>query len=215
MSNWSFDAVYRPSWRDVGRRNLHIVLAIVAGLVGTAAFLLWGPIGIGNGPLQASAGGAESGGVGGKAPLAIFVPLFNAGRAAVTVDSIAAAGGGSYQAPVVVATEAMTPDYPDCPDLAAVRFGSAGFAVAGGCSGRPAGQLAGRSVMPGTYPMAVLAVRAQPPGQCWLLADVIVGYHVNDRYYTGTYPHVIADCGPHGSWRAEDVASQISRQADP
>lgn len=63
--------------------------------------------------------------------------------------------------------------------------------------------------------MGVLAVLAPQPGKCWLLSDVIVHYHVGYRYYTGTYPDVIADCGPRGAWPAEDVASQISGQAGP
>jgi hypothetical protein len=215
VSSWSLGAVYRPSWRDVGRRNLQMVLAIVAGLAGTSAFLLWGPIGIGNGPLQAGGSGGEFGGVGGEAPLAISVPLSNTGGHATVIDSIELTGRGSYPAPRVLAAEAMSSSEVDCPDMAPVNLGPAGFTVSAGCSGRSLGQLTGLSVRPGAAPMAAFAVRAPGPGRCWLLTDVVVNYHVGFRYYTGPYPDVIADCGPRGSWPAEDTAEQISDAASP
>jgi hypothetical protein len=214
LDTWSYEAVRRPSWRDACRRNMHIMLAVVAGLAGTAALLLWGPIGIGNGPLTGGAGGAEFGGVGGMAPLALFVPLGNSGPDAAVIDSIGMTGHDAYPAPHLVAAEAMdSAEYTDCPDLAAVRFRPGGFAVGEGCTGQPAGLLAGRPVGSGADPMAVLAVRAPAPGSCWLLTDVIVHYHVGDRYYTGTYPDVVADCGPRGAWPAEEIASRIADHA--
>src|SRR6266498_4578246 len=86
----------RPGMRRIPGRLWRTLLAAAALAAPVGAFLAWGPIGLGNGPLSVG-GGADYGPDPKLAPLAVLDPVEAGGTGAV-IDSVALVGG-SYPAP--------------------------------------------------------------------------------------------------------------------
>src|SRR6266496_2880516 len=86
----------RPGMRRIPGRLWRTLLAAAALAAAVGAFLAWGPIGLGNGPLSVG-GGADYGPDPKLAPLAVLDPVEAGGTGAV-IDSVALVGG-SYPAP--------------------------------------------------------------------------------------------------------------------
>jgi hypothetical protein len=81
------------------QRQRRIIIAVAAVLLVVGAVLLWGPIGLGNGPLAANTGGIIGWTASGSGPVAVRVHLINHGQAQATIDSVDFAGGTRYPAP--------------------------------------------------------------------------------------------------------------------
>ena len=200
MSSSSIDDAGYPgksvrAWPWFGRKHWVIILVTV-GLVATGAFLFWGPIGIGNGPLSVVVGGTEGWADSGQGPVGLVIPIRNSGKAPAVIDRIDLIGGTSYPAPHVVAMEVLTSGL--CGGAWPARQGVRGFELAG-CGGTDAGPLVGHA-FDGPTPAvffgfpAVAEVTAPRPGTCWVLTKIVVHYRVGNRNYSAGGPYQLAVC---------------------
>jgi hypothetical protein len=188
----TLDGLTDVSWRARWRRLRWPMIAIVAALIAIGAFLEWGPIGFGNGPLHMGADSVESGGISSRTPVAVLIPIGD-GTSAVVIDDVQLLGNGSYPVPHVLAAEAM--GYTVCGNLFPVRSAAGGFALVS-CGGRPLGPLYGRAVGHGYPAIALAAFKIRPPrpGTCWLVTRIVTHYHVGIRHYVASDPYILAAC---------------------
>ena len=176
-----------------GRKRRAMILA-AAGLLATGAFLLWGPIGLGNGPLSTAVdyglGAVHAGG-----PVGFVIPIYNSGDSAAVVDGLDLISGTSYPDPHVLGLEVLTSS--TCIGTWPVRQAAGGFVLVG-CGGTDTGPLVGHAVSP-THPVspgfpAAAELAAPRPGTCWVMTRVVVHYHVGIRHYSATEHASIAVC---------------------
>lgn len=180
------------------RRRWHWAAAGVALLAAAGAFLIWGPIGFGDGPLSLAQGGSVGNLVSGRSLLAIFMPARNTGNGAATIDSVRLTGATGYPVPQVI-TLHLTGAGPNgvglCGGSWPVRATQPRLQVADGCPARDLGPLPGRSIGPSDTQISVVAV-VRPPvrGGCWAVSAVVVRYHVGIKHWTATSPAEFAAC---------------------
>jgi hypothetical protein len=181
-----------------GRWNRHrrtIIPALVA-LLAVAAFLLFGPIGVGNGPLAVGFNGGESWGDTADVPVALSLPIEYSGHDPAVIDGVDIVGTTGYPVPRVVALETLAVD-PSCSGLWPARAVTGGFAEAG-CRSSGEGRLLGssfgaqRALSPGLTATAELAAPLR--GACWVITRIAVHYHVGIRHFTATGPAAYAVC---------------------
>lgn len=187
------DAPQGPRWW----RRLPVVIAVVAVLV-VGAFLLWGPIGLGNGPLNAEGGGITGGSGSGTGRVGFIIPVRNSGRAEAVIDGVELIGGTRYAAPHLLALEVLTSGR--CGGTWPARRGARGFVLAG-CGGPNKGPLIGQAIGPThrffEFPAAA-EVAAPHPGTCWVMTKIVVHYHVGIRHYSATGRDELAFCSDKG-----------------
>jgi len=182
-------------------------MPIIVAVLAVGAFLQWGPIGLGNGPLRMGMlGGAEFGGVSSRLPVALLTPIGNQGDSPVVIDGVQLLGNGSFPAPHVLAMETMSST--DCGDFFPIRTTAAGFVLTGGCDSRPLGRLYSRPVGNENSANVFAAFEVSPParGGCWLMTRIVIRYHVGIRHYVATDPFVVAWCAGSVS-RAQRITS--------
>lgn len=193
------DLLNRPSTAPLrGRwsrwRFVPVPVIVVALAVG--AFLYWGPVGLGNGPLSVTFRGAEGTAVPSQAPVGTILHMSNAGPAPAVVDAIDAVGGTRYPAPRVLGAALLaTSSACDVQLLPAHPAASGpGFSLTGCGSYRE--PLSGYALQAHGYRGLVAAAEftAPPRGTCWVITKVVVHYHVGGKHYTGTYPFQLAAC---------------------
>ncbi len=206
MGTLSLDGLADVSLRARWMRHRRVLIATVTVVVAVGAFLEWGPIGLGNGPLQMGMTGAGFGGISSRLPVAIATPIRNSGGTSLVIDGVQLVGNSSYPAPHVLAMEAMSNTL--CGDLSPVRTTAAGFVLTEGCGGRPLGPLYGRVIgsQDSTNVFAAFELRPPRPGGCWLMTRIVTHYHVGLRHYVASAPFVVAACAG-SSARAETIAS--------
>jgi hypothetical protein len=200
------------SLRTPWRRFRHVIVPVAAVLLAIGAFLLWGPIGVGNGPLNvemyATVGWNETGS---PSPAGIILPMYNRGGSAV-VDAVDLVGGTRYATPRILALAVLTSA--NCGGPWPARAAASGF-VMQGCGGRYRGPLIGRSIGPTRqrispgFPAAAEAA-APRPGTCWVLTKIIIHYHVGIRHYAATDPFQVVVCAPGASSQEQDAASKAA-----
>ena len=177
------DLSLRARWN---RRPRSIVPGVIVVLI-AGAFLLAGPIGLGNGPLFTATDAIQSWTDSKPGPIAFTVPLINRGHAPAVVDGMAFIGGTKYPAPRHLAVGVVTTAL--CGGMWPARPSGDGFVLVG-CGGLYRGALAGsvvgptRGVVPG-FPAAA-EVTAPQSGSCWVITKVVVHYHVGIRHFTAT-----------------------------
>lgn len=88
------------------RKRGAMILA-AAGLLAIGAFLQWGPIGLGNGPLSTGMGYGQ-GAVHVGSPVGLVIPILNSGGSPAVVDGLDLIGGTSYPGPHVLGLEVLT-----------------------------------------------------------------------------------------------------------
>jgi hypothetical protein len=205
-------SVVQPS--DIGGESAHgwrqhrwrIAGLAIAALLAVGALLLWGPVGLGNGPLAAQMGATEGWGDIGQAPVGFILPMYNSGGSPATVDSVDLVGGTPYAAPRLQALAVLTSAR--CGGAWPARVTSVGFVMVG-CGGNNRGPLVGSAIGPNTqaisagFPAAAEAA-APRPGTCWVITEVVVHYHVGIRHYAATDPFELAVCG-------RGAAAQVER----
>jgi hypothetical protein len=177
-------------------RRIPVVLTVVVILV-VGAFLVWGPIGLGNGPLNASVGGVVGGGGFGTGRVGFIIPVRNSGRAATVIDGVDLIGGTEYAAPRLLALDVLTSAR--CGGMWPAQPVARGF-VLSGCGGPNRGSLIGRPIghTRGLYQFPAAAEVATPePGTCWVMTKIVVHYHVGIRHYSATDPYELAACSDH------------------
>jgi hypothetical protein len=194
-------------------RTWRIAELVTAVLLLAGAFLLWGPIGIGSGPLgvemAASTGGVDRHGT----AVGFVVPLYNSGHSLAVVDAVSLAGGTRFPEPRLLGLDVLAKAA--CIGPWPVRATHPGFVIVG-CGGGYRGPLLGRSVpyvqpVSGGFPAAA-EVSAPRPGTCWAMTAVVVRYHVGIRYYTATDRYDLAMCAP-GAARQVSAAMTAAENA--
>ncbi len=68
-------------------------------LTAIGAFLLWGPIGIGNGPLSVQMDDGEGWTDSGQAPVGFILPMYNSGTSPAVIDAVDLVGGTLSRTP--------------------------------------------------------------------------------------------------------------------
>lgn len=190
------DALTDTSFRGRWNRHRRIVIPALVALLAVAAFLAWGPIGLGNGPLQVGQHGAEGWADIADAPAAMPLPISYSGHNPAVIDGVDVVGGTNYPAPRIVALEILAID-PSCSGLWAARPAPGGF-VEAGCHGSVRGRLLGswlgaqNELSPGLAAMAEFA--APHPGTCWAFTKIAVHYHIGTKHFTATGPAEYAVC---------------------
>jgi hypothetical protein len=181
----------------MSERALRLVLIAAVVLVAVGAFLLWGPIGLGNGPLNVQIGAVQGSIANG--PVAFALPLHNSGGALAVVDGVELIGGTRFPGPRLLGLEVLTNS--NCGGAWPARAAGPGFVFVH-CGGRYAGPLIGHGFGPDPariffgWPAAAEAA-APPPGGCWVMTKVVVHYHVGIRHYAATDSYPISVCRSH------------------
>lgn len=187
------DAFRRARWHR-GRR---VIIPVIVVLLGIGAVALWGPIGLGSGPLEVVMNVGEGGPDPGQTPVGFILPMFNSGGSGAVVDSVDLVDGTQFPAPRVLALGVLTSAR--CLGPWPAESVSHGFVMVG-CGGQYHGPLIGRAVDPTTQRMslgfpAAAEVTAPRPGTCWVISQVVIHYHVGIRYYTATDGYQLVECG--------------------
>lgn len=211
MTSSSIDHPNDTSVRAWYRRKRRAIILAAAGLLATGAFLLWGPIGLGNGPLSTGLD-YGSGAVHPGSPVGFVIPIYNSGDSPAVVDGLDLISGTSYPGPHVLRLEVLTSGA--CGGTWPVRQAVRGFVLAG-CGGADAGPLIGRAVGP-THPVspgfpAAAEIAAPRPGTCWVMTKVVVHYHVGIRHYSATGPSGLAVCADSARLNAAMKAAESAR----
>jgi hypothetical protein len=180
---------WQRQWRQ-GRRRLLVCTS--AALLAVGAFLLWGPIGLGNGPLSVEIRGAEAWADPGQTPVGFIVPIFNSGHGRAVIDAVEALGGTSYTGPRELGLAVLSSD--NCSGAGSARADGEAFVMAG-CGGRDHGPLIGYGIAAGRFIPAAAEVAAPRPGTCWVMTKIVIRYHVGIRHYAASYPYALAACG--------------------
>jgi hypothetical protein len=186
-----------------GRLGRWLALAVIASLA-AAAFVAWGPIGLGSGPLAVSApGGGQILGLRNQA-WGIMVPI-EAGGSRAVIDRVTVAGGDGYGGPRVLSILEV-----------AGRPGQCGGtfpwngpeSILNTCAIGGLHRLIGLR-LPGDNPGVVMVIKVGPPvsgSSCWTLTAVAVHYHVGIRHYTVTSAADFAACKTAAQEQYADIA---------
>ena len=176
-------------------RQRRVIILVAVGLFAIGAFLLWGPVGLGNGPLSAASYATQGAVHSGGGPVGFVIPIHNSGDSYAVVDGLDLIGGTSYPGPHVLGLEVLTSGL--CGAAWPARQAAGGFVLVG-CGGTDAGPLIGHAFGP-THPAspgfpAAAEVAAPRPGTCWVMTKIVVHYHVGIRHYSATDPNRLAVC---------------------
>ncbi len=190
------------------KRTLRILLVAAVVLAAAGGFLLWGPVGLGNGPLSMASGGASGAADPGAGPYAILLPVHNSGHDHAVIDSVQLIGGTPYPAPHLLSLDLVGSHACGAAFAAEISAGS-GYAVRD-CGTREDGPLVGRAIGFTTATSfgyaAAARVSAPARGTCVVMTKIVVRYHVGIRHYTATDPNGLALCWHHASSSAVQTA---------
>jgi hypothetical protein len=187
------------------RRQRRLITWAAAAILVVAAFLQWGPIGLGSGPLAVRMGGTEGSVEQAQGPVGFTIPLLNSGHSQAVIDDLSLVGGTKYAGPQVLHFAVLSSAL--CGGAWPAHSSGDGFRM--GCGGPYHGPLIGEGIgftftrpVPAGFPAAA-EVAGPPSGTCWVMTEVIIHYHVGIRHYTATDPYELAVC-------AEDASAQVN-----
>jgi hypothetical protein len=199
MASLSVDDPKHDSVRGRPGRKRRASILVAVGLPAIGAFLLWGPIGLGNGPLNAGVGATQGWTDTGRRPVGFIIPIQNSGDTPAVIDGLDLIGGTRFPGPRLLRLEVLTSSL--CGGAWPARPTGRGFALAG-CGGTDAGSLTGHAfghTRPDRFGFAGAAeVTAPRPGTCWVMTEIVVHYHVGIRHYSATDPYQLAVCADSG-----------------
>lgn len=191
----SKDASVGQGRRSRRARSRRVILPFAAVLLVVGAFLLWGPIGLGSGPLSVQMGSTVGGVDEGDGPVGFLIPLYNSGDKPAVVDGVDLVGGTHYPAPRLLGLDVLTDA--TCGGSWPARAEGSAFTMVG-CGGRIRGALIGRDIgnTHGNWHGVPAAAEASAPprGGCWVMTEVIIHYHVGIRHYSATDLYEQAVC---------------------
>jgi hypothetical protein len=186
------------SWRARWERRRRVIVPVIAALIAIGvpigAFLTFGPIGLGNGPLSVlNGGGVTFMTDAGPGPVAITVLMGNSSRDRPVIDALELIGGTRYVTPRILGLNVEI-EQPQCASVGPARLAGHRF-VSDGCGDRDRGPLIGRSI--GAHSEGFLGaaeIAAPRPGTCWVMTKVVIHYHVGYRHYAATDPYRLTVC---------------------
>jgi hypothetical protein len=183
--------------RARGRRRWRRALiagggGLVAAAAAAGAFLAWGPVGLGAGPLAVASVSAQ-GTIPADGRTVLVIPVGAAAGTPAVIDSVRIGGAGKYGAPGLFGVAGTASQ--DCAGIWAPASGPGGFArhcAPGGTIAVTGHLLPARGGARGTD----LALVVGPPGKsgCWAVSRVIIRYHVGRRHYTVTGAESLFAC---------------------
>jgi hypothetical protein len=202
----------RARWQRWRRAMIAAAVAVLA----VGAFLLWGPVGLGAGPLFVGEFDIVGGGDAGSAAAGMLLAVHNSSHDPAVIDSIRLIGRTRYPGPHVIRREAWS--VANCIGAWPVPASAHSF-VAKDCHGKGLGPLIGHAfgftkpVSPGYG----AAFEISPPevGSCWVLTDVVIHYHVRTQHYSTTDPADVAVCAGNGQSRLITAAMNAAESAEP
>jgi hypothetical protein len=184
------EAASAPRW---GRRAaIGGAAAVLAVIVAGAAFLAFGPLGQGPGPL--SVGYVSSTGVVPREDSTmIVIPVGAAASTTAVIDAVGIRGGGGYHAPREIRVVGIGGQA--CRGIWFPVPGAAGFT--GRCAPDGTVPLLGRAVPRGAAAATIdIGIEVGPPGAvgCWGISRVSVHYHVGRRHYVNAASESLSGC---------------------
>jgi len=192
------DTSRRARWK-LARR---VVIPVAAALAAVSAFLAWGPVGVGPGPIGNGVSGVVFADPVSRTQPAMFLAPIDAGRSGAVIDSMVVLSDGSYPAPHVISIkgdreQACGGTWPLTGRQNFYRVCAVGGLV----------PLLGRAVpaksrvdVPGlgpvTYTGISAAIKVAPPGPagCWMGTSIVIHYHVGIRHYAATHDISVTAC---------------------
>ena len=182
------DSLTDVSPRGRWNRRRRVAVAAVLAFLAVGAFLLWGPVGLGNGPVSVHRSGAMGWVDSSGSPVLATLPIYYSGHPEAVIDGVQLIGGTRYPVPHVLTLEVLATSRA-CTGLGPARRTSHGFAEAR-CPGTAAGPLIGRSFGPGRVLSvdftAAAEIQAPPPGQCWVTTKIVVHYHIGIKHFSAS-----------------------------
>jgi hypothetical protein len=190
------EATHRSPRTD-SRFSGRTIVPAIAALLAVGAFLLFGPVGLGNGPLGVPAIDGRFG-LSTAQPTVYVATLVNVGGSTAVIDGVTVITARGYAPARVLGVRvaghssygcvyALMQDVAGCarPPFTA----PAGFAVAPRANTAP-GSRGG--------PALVIEMAAPPAARCVALTAIVLHYHVGIRQYTATVPQgFVWACGKH------------------
>jgi hypothetical protein len=181
------------------RRYRRWLLATAVAVAMAGAFLMWGPIGLGNGPLWLPTTGGYGWTEAQIEPVGYVVPIGNGGHGAAIIDGVGVTGSpGSAPSILRHALIGHMAGY-DCTSLGGFSGHTSALA---GCVRPFLKSAVGAAIPVGTYlaagrgrPALVLELAGPRPRGCWKITSVVVSYHIGIRHYVGTFPADVTVCG--------------------
>ena len=177
-------------------RHARWLAAAAVAAAAASAFLVWGPVGLGNGPLllPTARAGVYSWSDLRSEPVAYILSIENHGHGAAIIDGVVVTGSPLF-APTVL-QQALFGRNAHC-GMSLGPFSGQGLT---GCVQPLLHRAAGAVIPAGVYPALVLELAGPRPGQCWDLTSVVIRYHIGSKHYVGTYPEVnTISCGAGGT----------------
>ena len=180
------------------------IAAVVIVSFLTVAFLLWGPIGFGSGPLMVY---APSGGqiLGPRdQPWGLVVGI-QAGASRAVIDQVTVVGGAGYSGPHVLSVLEATSQPGQCGGTAPWEGPDS---IISGCGISGLRSMVGVP-LPGNNPGVNMIIKIGPPvgrSGCWTLTAIVVHYHVGIRHYTLTSTGQFAACQTTAESHQADLA---------
>jgi hypothetical protein len=187
-------------------------------LLAAGAFVAWGPVGVGTGPLSV-AFVASTGTVPQTAPTMILVPVQTSADTHAVIDAVGITGGNGSPPPKLLSVAGDMSQA--CSGIWYPLTRSGEFRRRCAPAGtvpvlgrvvpmRPASLLAsdGASAAPGTRGID-LAIQVSAPGSsgCWGIGKVAVHYHVGGKRYTAVAQESVSGCNSAAQLAPDDGTS--------
>jgi hypothetical protein len=184
------------------KRRRRIIVSVAGTLLAIGAFVAWGPIGIGAGPVGSGTSSSSTDTPVPRTQPAVFVTSIDAGKSGAVIDSVSVFSDGSYPAPRVISIKG---DRDEVCGGAWPLTGVENFYNT--CDAGGPVPLIGRAVPVSStvdvptlgrlvYPGIGIAIETAPPGKagCWLVTSVVIRYHIGIRHYTATHGMSLTAC---------------------
>src|ERR1700722_19714732 len=177
----------RSGWfRRISQRQPRAIGWAAAVILVVGAFLQWGPIGLGSGPLALNMGAGLQGSTEQRqGPVGFTVPLYNSSHSPAVIDEVRLVGGTKYAGPRLLRLAVLSTSL--CGGAWPAHSSGDGFRM--GCGGPYGGPLIGRAIgftftrpVPAGFPGAA-EVAGPPPGGCWAMAEGFLHYTAGLRHF--------------------------------
>ena len=133
----------RASWLSwLSHRQRRLIAWAAAVIVVVGAFLQWGPIGLGNGPLALNMGGLQGSTEQRQGPVGFTIPLYNSSHSPAVIDELRLVGGTKYAGPRLMRLAVLSTSL--CGGRWPAHSSGDGFRI--GCGGPYVGALIGRAI---------------------------------------------------------------------